>query len=287
MDEANRAIHILACLTVGVLSVAGSTQDANSANSATGVTGEATAVSRETFAERIPGTTVTIEMVRVPGVSADGDALFMSATEITWDAFDVMLFGFDEKDEELEADGFARPSKPYITMDRGFGHDGNPAISMSFRGANAFCEWLSKKTGRRYRLPTETEWEHAALAGSTGPWCSGDDPEALKSYAWFRDNAERTTHPVGKKQPNAFGLYDMHGNAAEWCVRPGVDGTKPKGVVRGGSYKDAASETQADAVQLPQRSWNASDPQIPKSTWWLADAGFVGFRVVCDDQPPQ
>jgi len=229
-------------------------------------------------------------MVRIPKREGpDGQALggfLMSATEITWDAYDVMLFGLDEETDEHGADGFARPSKPYVAVDRGFGHNGNPALSMSFKGAEAFCTWLSMKTDRRYRLPTEAEWEYAALAGSDGGFCFGDDAAALDRYAWFEDNAESRTHKVGTKEPNAWGLYDMHGNAGEWCVQVNEDG-KRRGVLRGGSYRDGADRVRADSVKRTRSSWNASDPNIPKSPWWLADGPFVGMRVVCDDISPQ
>jgi formylglycine-generating enzyme required for sulfatase activity len=162
-------------------------------------------------------------------------------------------------------------------MDRGFGHGGYPAISMSFKGAGAFCEWLSKKTGHHYRLPTEEEWELACRAGSSARFSHGDDEEALAAHAWYRKNSERTTHTVGTKKPNALGLHDMHGNAGEWCV--GADG---KPIVRGGSYRDPAEKIIVDFRREPSRSWNRSDPQIPKSKWWLADCSFVGFRIVRD-----
>lgn len=235
-------------------------------------------------------------MARVPA-STDTGAFWISTTEVTWDAFDVMLFRLDEPEamrgepEESgegghDADAFARPSKPYVAVDRGFGHNGYPALSMSLRGADAFCAWLSAKTGRRYRLPTEAEWEHAALAGSTGPWCFGDDEAELARFAWHAANAERKTHPVGELAPNAWGLHDVHGNVGEWCTTVDEEGRR-RGVLRGGSYQDEPERVRADAVKRPRASWNASDPNVPKSPWWLADGPFVGMRVVCDDEPPQ
>jgi formylglycine-generating enzyme required for sulfatase activity len=102
-------------------------------------------------------------------------------------------------------------------------------------------------------------------------------PRLLDRYAWTWENADDQTHPVGKKAPNAWGIYDMLGNAAEWCR-----GTDGRPVVRGGSYLDRAARMGCStrAVQTP--AWNASDPQNPKSRWWLADGPFVGFRVVCE-----
>ncbi len=274
------------------------------------------ASARAPFAETIPGTLVRIEMVPV------GD-LWMSATEVTWDAYDVFVFGLDRPanapgtpsapappaDAPAAASGatppdpvapppasaaapapaaspapdaVVRPTKPHMVTDRGFGHAGYPALSMSCKGAQAFCTWLSGVTGRRYRLPTEAEWEAACRAGGAGAFGCGDDPACLDAVAWYRGNSDRKTHAVGGKAASALGLFDMHGNAAEWCLAP--DGT---GVLRGGSYLDPSKDLRCDARVLPVPAWNRSDPNLPKSVWWLADASFVGFRIVCEDAPPR
>jgi formylglycine-generating enzyme required for sulfatase activity len=177
-------------------------------------------------------------------------------------------------------DAIVRPTKPHIVTDRGFGHAGYPAMSMSAQGAEAFCVWLSGVTGRRYRLPTESEWAAACLAGGPGPWSCGAEPDCLDGCAWFRENADRKTHPVGSKAPNALGLHDLHGNVAEWCRNAGGGH-----VLKGGSFRDRAIELRADAGQQPSPAWNQSDPNLPRSVWWLADAPFAGFRVVCEDGP--
>jgi len=92
-----------------------------------------------------------------------------------------------------------------------------PASHISWEDAQEFCQQLPPIEGFRYCLPTEAQWEYACQAGSTWRYCFGDDPELLKEYAWFLENSGRTLHPVGKKKPNAWGLYDMHGSMSEWC----------------------------------------------------------------------
>ena len=242
------------------------------------------------FAEVIEGTAVSIGMTPIPGgtlQTTDPESgetretnvpeFWLSTTEITWDAYDVLVFGLDLPTSERGLDSKSRPTQPYIATDRGFGHAGYPAISISHHGAVAFCDWLTQKTGRRYRLPTETEWEYAARAGTATEWSFGDDPELLKSHGWFRMNSKGKTHAVGSLESNPFGLKDMYGNAAEWCST-----SAGKFVLRGGSYSDKRERVSNTYRKLPSAAWNASDPQLPKSKWWLANGPFAGFRVVCE-----
>jgi formylglycine-generating enzyme required for sulfatase activity len=221
------------------------------------------------FDQRIPGTSISIAMLPLP--PGGGAKVHLSATEIPWEAYDSFVFGFDKKEAAIPkgVDAVARPSQPYITMDHSFGHAGYPVISVNSRGAEAFCEWLSAATGRKYRLPTEAEWEAAARA-------DGSKPD-LDQVAWTKENAGAKTHPIGAKAANAWGFHDLLGNAGEWCTAP--DGSK---VVRGGSYLDARDA--APGARLPaDPAWNRSDPQVPKSKWWLANGDFIGFRVACEE----
>lgn len=237
-----------------------------------------------TFEERLPGTLVALELVRVPGgilpepdlegrVSVTG--FWMSRTEIPWDLYDVFLHRLDlpEGERASAADAESRPSKPYGAADRGFGHAGFPAIGMTRHAAEQFCSWLTGVTGRTYRLPTEAEWLHACLGGAAR---LEDD---VGEVAWTFEDAGQGTHRVATKAANGYGLHDLLGNAAEWCAGP-------EPVVRGGSYRDFPEDVSPARREVQRASWNATDPQIPKSLWWLADAPFVGFRVVCDGPLP-
>lgn len=226
----------------------------------------------ETRTIRVPGTTVHAEFVRCPA-SDDGSvgSLWVLRTEVPWELYDVFVYGLD-RPEDADADAVARPSKPYVPPDRGFGHQGYPAIGMTRHAAEQFCAWLTESTGVAFRLPTEAEWTH--LAGAPVP------ESAAVPTAWTSENAEHTTHPVATTAPNAFGLYDTLGNVAEW-----VSGTARRGRAMGGSYRDGPDACLPTAAVDEDRSWNASDPQIPKSRWWLADCSWVGFRVVTEQDP--
>jgi formylglycine-generating enzyme required for sulfatase activity len=155
---------------------------------------------------------------------------------------------------------------------------------VSAAGAEAFCAWLSARTGRGYRLPTEAEWEAVCRAAheraGAGDGSGAGDSETRLAGAWLRDNSERKSHAVATREADALGLNDVLGNVTEWCTT--ADGGH---AARGGCWQDRALDVDCTARKLPSVAWNATDPQLPKSRWWLADANFAGFRVVCDDEP--
>jgi formylglycine-generating enzyme required for sulfatase activity len=157
--------------------------------------------------------------------------------------------------------------------------DNCPVESVSWNDIQEYIQKLNQKSGKTYRLATEAEWEYAARAGSTGQWSFGDSDIQLGEYGWYRANSGSKTQRVGQKRPNAFGLYDMHGNVWEWvqdCWHKNYSGAPSDGsswttnctdnarVLRGGSwYATPAFLRSAD------RNWGTPD-----------DRGIgIGFRL--------
>ncbi len=243
-----------------------------------------------------------------PQHEVEVEPFWMGKCEVTWDEFETFSFSLDiqgrqlakQEPNELEkvADVLMRPTKPYTDMTFGMGQHGFPVICMTELAAKKYCEWLSAKTGRYYRLPTEAEWEYACRAGTTTPYSFGDDPEELGDYAWYYDNSDEVYHKVGKKKPNPWGLHDMHGNVSEFVL----DGHDPKSyekyadtltknpydpptalygrVARGGSWNDDPEKLRSAARIVSEKSWKQQDPQLPQSMWYYTDAHWVGFRVI-------
>lgn len=197
------------------------------------------------------------------------EAFAIWRTEIPWDLFDVFYLRQDvPRDRRDSVDARTRPSRPYGAPDRGFGHRGYPAISVSHGAAVRFATWLSERTGHQYTVPTAAQWQRAHdLAFAPG--------DAIAPRAVVMENAEGTTQPLASRAADRLGLFDLLGNAAEWVTD--ADGN---GCLRGGSFLDAVEVVAADACIAQRPEWNANDPQIPKSRWWLSDAPFAGFRLV-------
>jgi formylglycine-generating enzyme required for sulfatase activity len=281
------------------------------------------------YIETIPGTNLKFSMVAIPGgkfalgspdsetgrredegpqVQATIGPFWMGAMEVTWDEYDLFAFSHDlQKDRQLASpankvpvDALSYPTPPYADESFGYGKGPQPAISMTHHAAMEYCRWLSAKTGKTYRLPTEAEWEYACRAGSTTAYSFGDDSKPLGDHAWYTDNSDGAPHVGGKKKPNAWGLYDMHGNVAEWCIdqyagdsykrlaalgpalSPVVLPTARRypNVVRGGSWDDSAGSVRSASRQSSRKEWSKRDPQRPQSIWWHTEAITVGFRVV-------
>ncbi|MDN5212198.1 formylglycine-generating enzyme family protein [Fulvivirgaceae bacterium BMA12] len=280
------------------------------------------------YSQALPGTDITLEMVAIKGGeymrgSPDSETdrkqdegpqykvkvpdFWMGKFEITWDQYELfMQRAIDQlqdpssggKEIAIKVDGVSGATTPYVDMSFGMGKRGYPAINVTQYAASMYCKWLSAITGNFYRLPTEAEWEYACRAGTSTAYHFGDDPAALDAYGWFYENSEDKYHQVGLKKPNPWGLYDMHGNVAEWTLDqydPNYYQQHANGIsandwalptelyprtVRGGSWYDDRDKLRSAARKASNPRWKQRDPQIPKSLWWLTNSPFVGFRVV-------
>ena len=273
---------------------------------------------------------------------------WMATHETTWDLYRVFMFDTDRggaAPSAAWADAVSRPTPPYRPMDFGMGVEGFPAISMTQFAARHFTKWLSMKTGRFYRLPTEAEWEYAcrgsagvrasdgvsasadgggagtgtgadaggasagdadtgtgagevgADAAADAPWSFGDDPAEIDRFAWHAGNSGRRYHEVAQLEPNAWGLFDMHGNVAEWTLDAYASYAElgeadllldpvawpekeyPRSV-RGGSWRDEPATLRCAARRGSELGWKRMDPQLPQSVWYHTNARFLGLRVV-------
>ena len=291
---------------------------------------EKSAADMKAYTNTIPGTDVPYQMVAIPGGeftmgSPEAEKnrqkdegpqhkvkvspFWIGQFEVTWDQYLLFMYSDDEKklreshktDDSINkvSDAVTRPSKPYVDMSFGMGKSGFPAIAMTHHAASKFCHWLSAKSGHFYRLPTEAEWEYACRAGTTTVYSFGDDPKEIGNYGWYFDNSNSKYQKVGKKKPNPWGLYDMHGNVLEWVLdgydanfyatcaaqgevtSPWNRATQPyPHSARGGSWDDDPQQLRSAARRGSERAWKATDPQLPKSIWYLSDSQFIGFRIV-------
>jgi formylglycine-generating enzyme required for sulfatase activity len=278
------------------------------------------------YQETIPGSKTTFDMVAIkggkfmmgspdsePGRNADEGPqhevelkpFWIGKTEITWDEFDLYWkkdpsAPKPETPAEKAADAVSKPTPPYVDETYGHGREGHPAICMTHHAALEYCRWLSLKTGKTYRLPTEAEWEYACRAGTKSAYFFGDDAKKLDDYAWYAKNSEDMTHEVGKKKANPWGLHDMYGNVYEWCLdhyekdaygKFAKDKTalgpvmlpsnrRFSHVTRGGCWSDEPKCCRSAARLGSDKEWIKHDPQRPQSIWWLTKWDVVGFRIV-------
>jgi sulfatase modifying factor 1 len=224
-------------------------------------------------------------------------ALFMAYYQETVSAKrDLLGMQEEKKQQDGSVDAITGPTPVYGDMTMGY-NEKHPAIGMTWHNAMTFCRWLSQKTGRQYRLPTEAEWEYACRAGTTNVFGVTSDAEQMKEFAWYDATADNETSEVGKKKPNVWGLYDMSGSVREWVhdfysptayqeaakQKPAVNPKGPESgqvhVARGGDYSCKVQELRCAARAFEEPYWRAGDPQIPKSQWWLPEMDIIGFRV--------
>jgi len=235
-----------------------------------------------------------IEMVAIPGgwfeMGSKKGASDESSVHRVWvspfwmDIFEVVQEQF-KKYQISDPSHFKNPKNPLEQM--------NWTDAARYCNERSFAEdlelcyneetWQCNFAANGYRLPTEAEWEYACLAGTKTKYSFGNDVRKLKAYAWFAENSSGKTHPVGQKKPNPWGLYDMHGNVAEWCndfysenyykqspeENPKGPATGQERVLRGGAWNSSADTCRS--------AYRASDPSID-DTCLASDA--IGFRCV-------
>lgn len=283
------------------------------------------------YKQEIPGTEISFNMAAIPSGmfwmgSPDSEAgrkpdegprhqveihsLWVGKIEVTWDLFELFLnenkglFAGLPDDKKKGIDGVSRPTPPFEDPSIGMGRKGFPVVNVSPYAALSFCKWLSIVTGKFYRLPTEAEWEYICRAGTQTTYHFGDEVKQLDDYAVYFNNSNGQYARGGSKAPNAWGIYDMHGNVAEWTLDEyaadyyaKTDGTishSPWNIpttlyprsYRGGSWDDDAADLRSAARKASGLALQKNDPQIPKSFWWYTNASFIGFRLVSPAKAP-
>ncbi|MEN8157204.1 MAG: SUMF1/EgtB/PvdO family nonheme iron enzyme [Bacteroidota bacterium] len=282
------------------------------------------------FTEFIPGSGVSFEMVALPGGSfmmgspedepfrrsSEGpvkevsvDSFFMAKTEVSWDEYLVFFSKTGAQGKSADAylnektgdvDAISGPTPPWGAPDQGWGKGRMPAITMTHHAAEVYCQWLTKITGKRYRLPSESEWEYAARGGTSTPYFFEGDPKryvkqglrnklfgidtsGINTFIVYRENSESRSAVPESGRENPFGLVHILGNVAEFCSDWYAEDAGVEHVIRGGSYRDDAGDVRcASRTHTKREAWLKTDPQIPKSIWWYSDCIHVGFRVVCE-----
>ena len=279
------------------------------------------------YTTTIPGTDVEFTMVPVPGgeyefargeetIKVRLEPFWMGKTEVTWGEYkEYMKLGIafdrferleirqlDEANDDNRVDAVTAPSDlhdPDFVFENGE-RPTQPAVSMRQYAAKQYTKWLSLISDQFYRLPSEAEWEYTCLAGSKGVYSFGDDEDKLDEYAWYDDANDWETGDVGTKLPNAWGLHDMHGNAAEWVLDGATAEFEAKQAIawpteeynriaKGGSWISYAEECCVRVRLISSVDWLHQDPDTPQSPWWLqgSDVPEVGFRLLRPLDPPQ
>lgn len=250
----------------------------------------------ESYTDTIPGSTISFEMVAVPGGEflmgstedepghqedevpvhpVEISPFWMGKHEITWDEYEIFVYPEMAKEVLenassnglIEIDGISQPTPPFVDMSFGMGKKGFPAINMTQYAALSYCKWLSAVTGEFYRLPTEAEWEYACRAGTTTAYSFGDNADQLDDYAWYYGNSENGYKKIGTKKANPWGLHDMHGNVAEWTL----DGYLPEYVAEEGKtqFNPWVKSTELYPQVVRGGSWD-DDPVDLRSAARLA-----------------
>jgi formylglycine-generating enzyme required for sulfatase activity len=293
--------------------------------------GQAQQHSGKQYEQKIPGTDVSFQVVYIPdGVFSMGspttesgrgqdegplhpitiDSLWVGKVEVTWDLFGLFLnenkslFSDLAESRKKGIDAISRPTPPFEDPSMGMGRRGFPVVNVSPYAALSFCKWLSVITGKFYRLPTEAEWEYICRAGTQTAYHFGTDPQLLGEYAVYYENSNGQYAKGATKKPNPWGVYDMHGNVAEWTLDQYAadyyvqfEGrashspwNKPTSlyprVYRGGSWDDDARNLRSASRMKSGIALQRNDPQIPKSFWWFTNASFIGFRLVSPAKSP-
>ncbi|MEL6105020.1 MAG: SUMF1/EgtB/PvdO family nonheme iron enzyme [Planctomycetota bacterium] len=198
--------------------------------------------------------------------------------------------------KKLEIDGVDAVTAPTEVYDVRFHFEHatdpkSPVPTVTHFAARQYTKWLSLLTGATYRLPFRSEWQHACRAGTQTQYSFGDNAALLKEYAVYHDKADENHLEnsldvllVGTKKPNPWGLYDMHGNVAEWVIEDSaVAGLIEGHVACGGSwFFGDSNDCRWNSTIRSDRSWWEDDPEFPRSAWWMTSGNSrgTGFRIL-------
>jgi formylglycine-generating enzyme required for sulfatase activity len=234
--------------------------------------------SSQILTETLPGN-IKLEMVKIPAGSflmgsADNDesAYSREKPQHRVNLQEFYLGKYPVTQEQYQAIMGNNPSKFKNNLK-------NPVENISWNDAQEFCQKLSDKTGKKYKLPSEAEWEYACRAGTQTRYYFGDNAELLGEYAWYGQNLDSKTHPVGQKRQNNWGLYDMHGNVWEWCEDGWHDNYK-NAPTDGTAWNDNHSQSNSRVIRGGSRSDSPRNCRSAYRDRFDGRYGSIGFRVV-------